>query len=98
MQAVVIAIIAALINGASIEAVLAGLTTAQELTLGEGVLEMVAPEIASAFGLPKLSPETLMLAVAKGLSDELTSKAMRDFLSANGQAAIEDQPGAGSES
>ena len=98
MESLLISIIGSIISGTSIESVIAGLTTEQELMLGAGALELLAPKIASAFGLPKLAPETLILAVAKGLSDEFASQAMRDFLSNNAAEAERLQPGISSQS
>jgi hypothetical protein len=92
---VLIEILAAVIGGAPIGAVLAGLTDVQWLTLAAGVAEEAAPSIAEKLGLQHPSLGALVEAVGKGLSDELAAKAAQDWLAANADAAMKLQPGMG---
>jgi hypothetical protein len=95
MPAILISLLAGLINGGSIGGLLSALTTTQWLTMAEGIAADLEPEAAKLLGLQHQSLGAMVEAIGKGLSAELASKAAQNWFSANADAAMREQPGMG---
>lgn len=99
MPAILISVLAAVINGATPAAAIGALTTSQWLTLGESAAEAIAPELASRLGL-KVSGNSIggiVDSVFKLAADELGKAQVRSWLSANADEAMKLQPGMGTD-
>jgi hypothetical protein len=95
MEAIVIGILAAIIKGETVGAVLDGVTASQWLTLVAGAGETLEPAIARLFGLPNSfgSLGELVDSIVKTFGDDVAKAAIADWLAANADKAIELQPG-----
>jgi hypothetical protein len=91
-----IAIISALVGGASLSSIVAGMSITQWIALAEA-LYAAEPSILKVLG--DLDPvlESLVTNIKNGVPS-VTAASIAATLAANGQKAINLQPGAGSES
>ena len=99
MQAILVSLLLAGIRGGlpSVGTGLAALSGADWLTLAEGAGEMIAPELGKLVGLKPSgnSVGSLIDGVIKAATDELAKEAVSDWLSANAEQAMKQQPGMG---
>ena len=95
MEAILIGILANIINGESIGTVLGALTTTQWLSLAAGAGETIEPAIAKLLGLPSTftSLGHLVDSIVKTFANDVAKAAIADWLAANADKAIELQPG-----
>jgi hypothetical protein len=95
VEAILIPILANIINGESFGAVLGAVTTTQWLTLGAGAGQALEPAIAKLLGLPNsfTSLGHLVDSIVKTFADDAAKAAIGDWLEANADKAIALQPG-----
>jgi hypothetical protein len=96
MEAILVSVLTAIVEGESVGTVLTAITSSQWVTLAIGVGETIEPKIASLLGLPAPSFSSLgelVDSVAKTFADGMAKKDIGDWLAANADAAIKEQPG-----
>lgn len=90
-------ILVGLVNGLSIESVIGAVTVSQWVGIGEAVLNAAPAEISLLQGLHSVFADMIGRVLAVG-SSAVAPIAVKEWLAANGAAAIERQPGISSES
>ena len=83
-------IVMGLVNGGSLETVLSGLSIAQWVGIAEAAAD-AAPAVIQDMAALHPALAALTDALAKGFSPTVASQTARDWLIANGQAAIDVQ-------
>lgn len=96
MPAILISILASVLGGSSIGAVLGALSIDSWLTLAVGIISL-EPDIASLFGLQHPALGTLVKEIGAGVAPVIASQTAKDWFSANADKAIELQPGIGNQ-